>query len=286
MSSAYDIFVNSVIGPIVFTLGMIGNLLGLIVISREKLKDIGPIYIYRGLFISDAIYLPQIIVTYMVTQFNYDPTILSSISCKIYQYLNFVPDAISPWLLVYISVEKFVSIRFQAHRLLLRNKLNQTRYLVGLIMFCFIYYLIQPFCFDLIEINSGDNETTFIICSFKNAYLQRVSALVDTIHRVILPFTLMIVFSTLLVVFICESSKRVAGITKNSTDRRHKHDVKFAISSFSMNLLFILLNLPLSLMNLLIGTPLTTIYLTVYLFYFSYGVNFYVMFITNSIFRK
>jgi len=153
-------------------------------------------------------------------------------------------------------------------------------------MFCFIYYLIQPFCFDLIEINSGDNETTFIICSFKNAYLQRVSALVDTIHRVILPFTLMIVFSTLLVVFICESSKRVAGITKNSTDRRHKHDVKFAISSFSMNLLFILLNLPLSLMNLLIGTPLTTIYLTVYLFYFSYGVNFYVMFITNSIFRK
>jgi hypothetical protein len=153
-------------------------------------------------------------------------------------------------------------------------------------MFCFIYYLIQPFCFDLIEISSGDNETTFIICSFKNAYLQRVSALVDTIHRVILPFTLMIVFSTLLVVFICESSKRVAGITKNSTDRRHKHDVKFAISSFSMNLLFILLNLPLSLMNLLIGTPLTSIYLTVYLFYFSYGVNFYVMFITNSIFRK
>jgi hypothetical protein len=118
-------------------------------------------------------------------------------------------------------------------------------------MFCFIYYLIQPFCFDLIEINSGDNETTFIICSFKNAYLQRVSALVDTIHRVILPFTLMIVFSTLLVVFICESSKRVAGITKNSTDRRHKHDVKFAISSFSMNLLFILLNMPLAVLGFL-----------------------------------
>jgi hypothetical protein len=65
-----------------------------------------------------------------------------------------------------------------------------------------------------------------------------------------------------------------------------KRDIRFAISSLSMNLLFVVLNLPLSVLNLLTGQSLTSIYLTVYLFYLSYGINFYVILITNSIFRN
>jgi len=273
---------------------MIGNIFGLIVLYRNKLKGIGPIYIYRSVFIADTIYLPQIIVNYMITQFNYDITIVSSFVCKIYQYINFVPDAISPWLLVYISIEKFITItNIGGHKLLLRSKSTQINYIFGQIIFAFIYYIVQPFCFDLININSDNtttNDTTPVyICYFKNDQLQRMSALFDTIHRVILPFLLMIVFSALLVATIFRSRRRVANAvssTNNNDMKRLKRDIKFAISSFSMNLLFIILNLPLSLMNLSIGQSLTDVYLTVYLFYFSYGCNFYCMLATNSIFRN
>jgi hypothetical protein len=53
-----------------------------------------------------------------------------------------------------------------------------------------------------------------------------------------------------------------------------------------MNLLFILLNLPLSVVLFIPGyfTDDSFIF-TFYIYYFSYGVNFYVIFLTNSIFR-
>ena len=53
-----------------------------------------------------------------------------------------------------------------------------------------------------------------------------------------------------------------------------------------MNLLFMVLNLPLSMVQLFPNYSNIAYLSTFYLFYFSYGVNFYVLFLTNSIFRK
>ena len=278
----YSFFVNLVMAPLVLVIGICGNMMGLIVIYRSKLKNIGPIFIYKFLFIADSIYLPQIVVSYLITGFNFDSTILSSLACKIYQYFNFVPDAISPWLLVYISLEKLISIGLPQKRFILRDKSSQNTYIIGLVLFCFVYYLAQPFCFDLINIG-GTNETK-IICHFANNDLSKLSALMDTIHRVILPFTFMGIFSILLIIIIFRSRSRVSNSVNAS--KRLKRDIRFAISSLSMNLLFVVLNLPLSVLNLLTGQSLTSIYLTVYLFYLSYGINFYVILITNSIFRN
>ena len=40
-------------------------------------------------------------------------------SCKVFIYFNYAFDAISPWLLVYISVEKLISIGYPHKRHLL-----------------------------------------------------------------------------------------------------------------------------------------------------------------------
>ena len=262
-------------------MGIAGNIAGLIVINRKKLKNIGPINIYIFLFIADTIYLPQIVVSYMITGFSFDPTIQSRLSCKIYQYLNFVPDALSPWLLVYISMEKYISISVPHKRFFLRDKSIQSTYIIGLIVFVIVYYIAQPFCFDVINI--GNVNETQMICSFVNDELGRLSALMDSIHRVILPFAIMVICSSLLIFTIFESRRRISGSVNR--ERRLNRDIRFSISSLSMNLLFVVLNLPLSIMNLVSGQSLTSIYLTVYLFYLSYGINFYVILLTNSIFR-
>jgi hypothetical protein len=52
-----NFFLNSFIPPIIFILGLIGNTIGLIMLSRNELKKIGPVLIYKFLFISDSIYL-------------------------------------------------------------------------------------------------------------------------------------------------------------------------------------------------------------------------------------
>jgi len=52
-----NFFVKYAFAPFILILGLIGNPMGLIVIGRKKLEKIGPVLIYKFLFIFDTIYL-------------------------------------------------------------------------------------------------------------------------------------------------------------------------------------------------------------------------------------
>jgi hypothetical protein len=43
--------------PIIVLIGIFGNIMGFIVVSRKKMEKIGPVLIFKLLFISDTIYL-------------------------------------------------------------------------------------------------------------------------------------------------------------------------------------------------------------------------------------
>jgi len=58
----------------------------------------------------------------LIYGFNIDPTIISNIGCQIYDFFNYALDALSPWCLVYISVEKFISIAYPGKRLIFKKK--------------------------------------------------------------------------------------------------------------------------------------------------------------------
>ena len=52
-----DFFTNFFLAQIILVVGLIGNLMGIIVISRKELKKIGPVLVYMLLFIFDSLYL-------------------------------------------------------------------------------------------------------------------------------------------------------------------------------------------------------------------------------------
>ncbi len=54
---AFNFFLKYVLAPLIFALGLFGNILGLKLIGKKKLKNIGPILIYKLVFITDSIYL-------------------------------------------------------------------------------------------------------------------------------------------------------------------------------------------------------------------------------------
>ena len=58
---ALDFFTNYILPPLINIIGLIGNTLGLIVVSKKELKKIGPVLMFKFLFISDTIYLSIII---------------------------------------------------------------------------------------------------------------------------------------------------------------------------------------------------------------------------------
>jgi hypothetical protein len=56
-----NFFLGYVLAPTILIIGHIGNIFGLIVIGRKKLDKIGPVIIYKFLFITDSIYLSILI---------------------------------------------------------------------------------------------------------------------------------------------------------------------------------------------------------------------------------
>ncbi len=52
-----NFFTNYLLAPIILVVGLIGNLMGIIVISRKELKKIGPVLVYMLLFIFDSLSL-------------------------------------------------------------------------------------------------------------------------------------------------------------------------------------------------------------------------------------
>jgi hypothetical protein len=80
-------FIIYLMAPLIFIFGLIGNILGFIVLLRKNLIKIGPRIMYKMLFLMDIVVL-SIIVTYLSSAFNYDLTIISKYSCKLYWYLS------------------------------------------------------------------------------------------------------------------------------------------------------------------------------------------------------
>ena len=113
-------FVNLVLPPTILTLGLVGNTLGILTLQKKKLKNIGPLDTYRYLFYFDSFFLLQIIGTNLQNTYSLDITILSNLSCGLWYYFNYSFSAISPWLIVYIAVERYISMKQLAKRFAFR----------------------------------------------------------------------------------------------------------------------------------------------------------------------
>jgi hypothetical protein len=232
--------------------------------------------------------IAQIIFIYIPNAFNFDPTSISSLGCKIYYFLNYGLDAISAWCLVYISFEKFVAITYPSKRFIFKRKTTQINFFLLLIGFNFFYNLSIPFYVDILKSNFN-NTSSSNNCYFIDNEKEIIFSYMDLVNCVLVPFFLMILFSCLLILSIFKIRRNVHLNNANREHKRLKKDIKFAVSLLSMNLLFILLNLPIEIYNLIYTNTYynNNIYISLsYIYNLSSAVNFYLNLLTNNLFRK
>jgi len=277
-------FINFISAPLILAIGLIGNTLGLIAFLNKKLTKVGPCIIYQCLFLSDTIYLLQIVVYYLQYTFFIDLTVISRFSCKLFYYLNYVACFPSPWLLVYISIEKCISIVSPMKRLLLKKPLYQCTYIFIVYSFSSLLYTYVAVENDL----SGQGNNT--VCSLEHYTAQLIIAWMYSISSVNLPFITMILISFMLAIFLTLISFQQRAnpeIISEDVKKRLARDRMYTKSSFSMNLVFILLNLPVSIFLFIPDVIFnSTLYIfSLYLQFLSYGINFYVILIMNVKFR-
>ena len=98
------------------------------------------------------------------------------------------------------------------------------------------------------QLKQTQNDTITYNCGFSSSNdIQFYISLYDFINIVGLPFLLMLIFSSLLILAIFQSRNR---LMRNIAEQRNfKQDIWFSVTSLSLNIIFLILNLPLSIIN-------------------------------------
>jgi len=279
---SFDYFSNNIFPPLILGFGLVGNFLGFKVMQRPKMLEIGPRNTYKYLFIADTMFLVQIIVTYLQLTFNIDATIISTFICKLWYYLNYSLDSQSSMLLAYISIDRYVSIKMPAYRYFMRKRNNQLIYFIFIFMLNLVYFLPVVYNYSIIV---DTNKT--VSCSFINEYSQELISYMDLIFRVIVPSIIIMIFSLLLGLEVIKSRKRILANFQREENIIFLENISLALTSICFNIIYIILQIPISVYFFLPNyTQISYFSFVYYLFYLSYSINFYIICISNSLFRK
>ena len=199
--SQLKFFVNYVFPPLILGIGLFGNTMGFVTLLKKDLINIGPRDTYLYIFASDSFYLLQIIGTNLQSTYGLDVTLVSNLTCKLWNYFNYWLAPVSPWLIVYITFDRYISIDYPAKRFFLRKPTTQLAWFLFVIVVNLIYF--SPIIYyDIILSKSIDQTNTTnlteIICDFSDPNALIIVSHMDLGLRVVCPFFLMTLFSILL----------------------------------------------------------------------------------------
>ena len=283
----FQFFLNYIFPLFIFLIGWLGNIFSLIVLSNKELKKIGPKIIYQYLFIFDSIVLLYVITINLQLAYNLNVAIFYSLICKLYSYFNYPLGVLSPFLIVYISIDRYISIKYPARRFFLRKPKIQHIYFWLVFITSHLYYSPAAFFYDISSESLSNTTTSSPSCFFDNNESKILVAIMDLAFRVIIPFTMMFVLTGLLIKSIFESRNRIVENFLAEQNRTFYKEIKLSFSSILVNLIYIFTQFP---------TTITYYYpqyfsndvfvLTTYIFFANYALNFYILLFTNSLFRE
>ena len=277
-----EFFVKAIFPPMILLLGLVGNVLLFLVLSRKKFSSFPVRNIFRFLAISDSIYLLQFIEDYLAHMFDYDVRNFSSVTCKLFRYFNYSLCPISGWILVYISFERLLSIWSPYKNNQIKKTSFQIKTVFGIVVWNLVTYVPIIFYHDKQYSSADDLKGT---CDFITDESRAFMGLYDLINSTLLPFFFMFMSSILIINAIVKSRLKVQ--VKNLTFDKIKRDIRFGVFTLVLNLMFILFNLPVCVIYVFSGYHDSLFALSaLFILYANFAHNFYVFFIFNSFFRK
>jgi len=234
----------------------------------------------------DTLFLIQLNVSYLEYTWLYDLTVVSTLSCKIFMYINYTTDAFSPIFLVYISIDRLIALRNSANDSVLRTKRNQFIFSSFVVIYnCLLY---SPIYLNAEIVNIGNQSINETIdnCQFSDSTSMTILVYLDTVNRVLIPFIFMTASNILLIIFIFSIGKRVrSNSTAAIQAKKLKKNIRVSISLIFLNLFYLILSLPISVSSFFSYSDFYFV-LTFYLLYMAYATNFYIIVSFNSLFRK
>jgi hypothetical protein len=269
---------------ITILIGILFNIPAFIVFSRKKFKNTIFSTYFRYLCISDTITL-LFKFEYIFYLKVFDWRSSSIYLCKIINYFVYLIPSFSIWILVVISLDRYLSIVYPTRFLFRKLKKNQILISLAIIIFHAIFWLSVPLLANITVKNNSSIDKS--ICNYGPFEVD----IMDIMDSSILPLLLMFCSTLLTLRTLYMSRFKSQNNQQQSTIK--PRDIKFTISSISLNVLFFLFNIPLTTFLVVKNFIFIEIHLKSLLglifasfFYVNYCNVFFISYFLNLMFRK
>ena len=300
LDKAIQIKVFQIIYITIILVGTVANMISFIIFSRKKFKNTLFSTYFRVLLLVDTFGLLYLTLSkYLHLGFDINLRDLNTFLCKITMPIAYSVPTISAHLTVVISFDRWLSIAKPTALLIRKKRKFQLNLCVIIILVNFVYngQLFYSYMGYSIE-----NNKKWKVCLIYN---ENLLSIMDLINSTILPFILMFLFTFLTInkVFISRNrirsavlNPRIAAINGDIMchyDLSRKRDIRIAINSILLNLVFLFLNAPQSIFffmskYILNNSTYSTIYVqsTLILSYLNHASVFFINLIVNTHFRE
>ncbi|CAF3177198.1 unnamed protein product [Rotaria socialis] len=200
----------TIILVIFLVFGLIGNTLSATIMFRRSRRGLSS-YFYLGLLaIIDICILYTGCLLYMLeTTFNYRPQIYSTFICRLAFYIQHLFTYISAWLIVAVTFERFMVVRFPFSSIRICRMHVAYRIAIMIFIFFSLYSTHYFFTMNLIHINlqtDAGYHPNYIVCDV--TVHQNLFAFIDLCFYSILPSILILIFNLLIIITIFHAIRK------------------------------------------------------------------------------
>jgi hypothetical protein len=277
--------------PVITLIGLITNFISFVIFSRKRFNNTIFSTYFRFSLIFETFNLILPINKMFESNFGMYFSLISNFCCtfrKFYAYSNY---SIAAWLLAVISLDRYLSISYPAKFLYRKKFIFQKLTCCFIIGYNYCFYIPYWF-FTIKEIKT--NRTNQTLITYKCLPPGLWTELLNLVQECLIPFSLMFLFTVLTIRTVFKSRKALSS--NNSTSTVKLRDIKFAISSIAISILFLSLSTPYFIL-LLIGdysnifagqaNLFELLYsLSYFLFFLNLSLMFFINYFSNSMFKK
>jgi hypothetical protein len=275
--------------PVIVVIGTITNVISFIIFSRKRFQNTIFSTYFRFLLIIDTIGLAYLALgKFLYFKFNINIRNFDVSLCRLTMLLAYCVPPASAYILVAISVDRWLTITKPAILLIRRKPLFQIIVCISIIMANFIYN--GQLFFSYMGPDDYNKNSTKLKCLIP---FEKTLQTMDLINSTIIPFLLMIVSTSLTIKSVFDSRKRMRqsrSTNQNNTGNQlRKKDIKFSITSIAFNVIFLILNIPFAIMaqlpaNLMPENLDILLIFALFLTYLNHGMVFFVSVSLNYMF--
>lgn len=281
--------------PIIITIGTIGNIFSFIVMLQREMRQTSTFFYLAALAVADTVVLFMSALKTWIRLFSgFEMLHISSASCKTFMFFTYLSLHLSAWLIVAVTVERFIVVWFPLKATSICNTKRAKCTTAGLAL-TFILLNIHLF-WNAELITSPRSGRSMCAMTQNNRFLYH--EVLPWLHLTLysfLPCVCLLVFNILIILSLVKHRQIITSqMTKDDRRTRYNHR-KLAVTLLCISFVWILTTTPSALYTVL---PLRAksmsqealyffIKVICYIFmYVNHSINFFLYCITGQAFRR